>query len=109
MVTTRPKLVGLKICLPCQRSKNLPKMAAKAAVIASSSEFVRNKRQSESPEIKALFGSNAADQDQFMEERGQPCPRGGPAWRVELRGQGCPRSVSELNDFALAKSRLQRN
>src|SRR5215813_974021 len=57
IITTRPKFVGLKTCLPCQRSVNLLAIDATAVAIARSGSLVRHRRHSESPEISALFGS----------------------------------------------------
>ena len=54
---TSAKLVGLKRCLPFQRSKNLLATAAAGATAASQREFVRSRRQSDNPEISALRGS----------------------------------------------------
>ncbi len=59
IVATMPKLVGLKTCLPRTRSANLPAMVTAAASAASAAELVRNSRQSDSPEIRALRGSKA--------------------------------------------------
>ena len=52
------KLVGLKTCLPRTRSVNLLAIAIAAASMARSSEPVRSRRQTESPEMRALRGSN---------------------------------------------------
>ena len=59
MITT-PKFVGLKRCLPLNRMTNLLAMVTMAAAMARPTELVRSRRQSESPEISALRGSNAA-------------------------------------------------
>ena len=58
-IATRPKLVGLKTCLPSHRTTNLLAMATAAVRTASSATSVRSSRQSERPEISALLGSNA--------------------------------------------------
>jgi hypothetical protein len=59
IIATMPKLVGLKKCLPLVRTRNLLAMVTAAAAIARPVEFVRSRRQSDSPEIRALRGSNA--------------------------------------------------
>jgi transcriptional regulator of nitric oxide reductase len=53
-----PPLVGLKACLPSTRIRNLPAIVRMAARTARSSRFVRSRRQRESPEMRALRGSN---------------------------------------------------
>src|SRR5437868_2900348 len=58
IIATMPKFVGLNICLPRNRNTNLLATVIAAAAAASASEFVRKSRQSESPEIHALRGSN---------------------------------------------------
>jgi hypothetical protein len=57
-VAARPKLVGLKTCLPRTRSTNLLPTARTAALAASAGELVRRSRQRERPEMRALRGSN---------------------------------------------------
>ena len=59
IITTRPKFVGLKTCLRRQRKANLLAIAAVAVATARSGSLVRQRRQSESPEMSALFGSKA--------------------------------------------------
>src|SRR2546422_362065 len=59
VATTRAKFVGLRICLLSSRRRNLLKMASPAAPIARRSEFVRSSKQSDNPEMSALFGSKA--------------------------------------------------
>lgn len=54
-MATRPPFVGLKTCLPRKRMTNLLPMVMTAASIASRVSFVRSSRQSERPEISALF------------------------------------------------------
>ena len=56
-VTTMPKFVGLKTCLPRIRSANLLPMASAAARAATASDGVRRRRQSDKPEMRALRGS----------------------------------------------------
>src|SRR5207247_8328864 len=57
IITTRPTFVGLKTCLRRQRNANLLAIAAIAVATARSGSLVRQRRQSESPEMSALFGS----------------------------------------------------
>lgn len=57
IIATRPKLVGLKRCFPFHRMRNFDVIVITAARTATRRRFVRSKRQSERPEIKALFGS----------------------------------------------------
>src|SRR5438034_11660260 len=60
IITTRPTFVGLKTCLRRQRKANLLAIAAVAVATARSGSLVRQRRQSESPEMSALLGSKAA-------------------------------------------------
>lgn len=59
IIATSPKLVGLKMCLPRQRTTNLLAIVTAAPRAAIVSEFVRRRRHSDSPEISGLRGSNA--------------------------------------------------
>ena len=56
-MATKPKLVGLKRCLPRKRSTNLLAMVRIAAATASAGALVRSRRQTDRPEISALRGS----------------------------------------------------
>jgi hypothetical protein len=56
-MATSAKLVGLKTCLPPTRRTNLLAMAMAAVTTTRPREPARSKRQSESPEIRALLGS----------------------------------------------------
>src|SRR2546425_6770671 len=58
IMSTRPKLVGLKMCLFFQRKINLLAIVTAAVSAATTIELVLNNRQSERPEIRALLGSN---------------------------------------------------
>ena len=59
IAATRPKFVGLKTCFPFQRIANLLAIVAAATRAARASDPVRRRRASESPEMRALLGSNA--------------------------------------------------
>ncbi len=56
--STIPTLVGLKICFPFHRKRNLLEMAIRVTKMAVERWFVRRRRHSERLEIKALAGSN---------------------------------------------------
>jgi hypothetical protein len=59
IIATTPRFVGLNRCLPLIRITNLLAMVTMAAAMARRREFVRRSRHSESPEMRALRGSNA--------------------------------------------------
>src|SRR5437870_1928428 len=56
IIETMAKFVGLNKCLPFTRTTNLLAIAIAGAATASASEFVRNSRHSDSPDIHALRG-----------------------------------------------------
>ena len=57
-MTTRPRFVGLNRCRPSTRHRNLLAIVTTAAITTKPGWSVRGSRQSESPEIRALRGSN---------------------------------------------------
>src|ERR687891_814467 len=57
-IATIPKFVGLKICFWPRLRANLLAMVTTAVRNASNGLLVRSSKQSESPEIRALRGSN---------------------------------------------------
>jgi hypothetical protein len=59
IIATRPKFVGLNTCFRRHCSANLLAIATVAAAMATSGSLARHSRQSESPEMSALLGSNA--------------------------------------------------
>jgi hypothetical protein len=63
IMATRAKFVGLKTCLAPTRRRNLLPIAVAAVSTARVRELVRSRRQSDSPEISALFGSKPGRPD----------------------------------------------
>ena len=56
------KFVGLKMCLPSMRMKNLPAMAMSAARRSHAIELLRRSSDSDNAEIAALFHSKLVSQ-----------------------------------------------
>jgi len=64
---TSPKLVGLKMCLPRHRTTNLLAIVITAPRTATAANGVRRRRQSESPEIRALLASNRGSRQSLVQ------------------------------------------